>query len=744
MDRKAPGCLPFYSEHVWVPHKYVERPDDMEYMREHLLPNGCHRESPLHRVFVLHGLGGIGKTQLAAHFAYTYAKSFKHVIWLSASSEFSLRKSLAAYGKRLREIQGHQADPSGDDLVTLSRLATDWLTSTEGNGALLVLDGVGGLCGQDDALNGNYIKACLGGFQTSILITTRLAHLSQLGHSRCLQRVDCDTSISIFLKWCSLDNPENSHLLELVDLLAGLPLALAAAGNVIHESGCSIKSWIEMYQQDWSWVMADASPPQLTLLGSNLQNIGSEWRASCRTIKAADATTGKFLLLWACFGHGELWHELFRPGDLPGCPEWLMELREERRFLHVVRSILRLSLAEKSGVMTYRMHPVLAKWIMCGQEWPQKDMQDCQKIALHLTASAIPPVSDVDFAARQRRLLPAAGLRVQWLKQHDSRSKVPKASFITAVGTLGSLYADQGSLKLAEWLYRRALETAHYFWNVIDVLRTQLAFAKVLARLHKNEEAEALCKSVKERCEHVGTSFLSCRAECSSDCIKKLSAEVSGSLAALSTRQGRLNDAEKLLDETLTVQKELYGMRHCSTLDTINDTGVLYTEQGLLEDAEDQFRLAFNGRTLLLGSSHPLALQTLANLGVVMARRGQLQEAEELCSKAADGVESVLGRFHDTTLSIHHNLANIYGQQGWFAEAAAKYQWVEEGCSEVFGHQHALALQAKSQAAAMLERAEICHEASMAMSLVPTDLRSASPAALSSQSEDSIKMESPK
>jgi hypothetical protein len=48
---------------------------------------------PQRKIVVLHGLGGIGKTQTAIHFAYQHRQDYTAVLWFNAKDEDTLRQS---------------------------------------------------------------------------------------------------------------------------------------------------------------------------------------------------------------------------------------------------------------------------------------------------------------------------------------------------------------------------------------------------------------------------------------------------------------------------------------------------------------------------------------------------------------------------------------------------------------------------------------------------------------------------
>lgn len=59
--------------------------------------HGDHRRR---KVFVVHGLGGMGETQLCVEYARQHREDFTAVFWLDRSSKDALRRSLAAASVR--------------------------------------------------------------------------------------------------------------------------------------------------------------------------------------------------------------------------------------------------------------------------------------------------------------------------------------------------------------------------------------------------------------------------------------------------------------------------------------------------------------------------------------------------------------------------------------------------------------------------------------------------------------------
>ena len=88
-----------------------------------------------------------------------------------------------------------------------------------------------------------------------------------------------------------------------------------------------------------------------------------------------------------------------------------------------------------------------------------------------------------------------------------------------------------------------------------------------------------------------------------------------------------------------------------STLDTVNNLGLLYASQGRLDEAEKMYLRALAGYEKALGmeavNKYILALNTAENLANLFRQTGRAKGAEELYDKALFGVEAVFGHLSD-------------------------------------------------------------------------------------------------
>ncbi len=194
----------FTLQDVPISNKFVDRPIDIAELEKHLLPSS--RQNQCRKIFVLLGLGGIGKTRLAADFAQRHRTTFSSVIWLDGRSENRLRQGLAGYVNRIPEGQIPDRDrtsvPSSEDELDIAvGDMLNWLAQPSNTDWLLVLDNVDLDSEQGGATGAYDIRRYLSNGHGSVLITTRLSRLTQLGGSKQLTRVDQELARAIFQEW---------------------------------------------------------------------------------------------------------------------------------------------------------------------------------------------------------------------------------------------------------------------------------------------------------------------------------------------------------------------------------------------------------------------------------------------------------------------------------------------------------------------------------------------------------------
>jgi hypothetical protein len=160
------------------------------------------------KIHVVHGLGGMGKTQLTVEFARRYHGRFSSVLWLDGRSEEVLKRSIASHASKIppgqmAETSRMYAADSGADVDVVVKDVLAWLARQDNTAWLLIFDNVDreykAQGGDPDAYD---VKRYLpGADHGSVLVTTRLARLEQLGESQQLGKVSKEQGQTIFESW---------------------------------------------------------------------------------------------------------------------------------------------------------------------------------------------------------------------------------------------------------------------------------------------------------------------------------------------------------------------------------------------------------------------------------------------------------------------------------------------------------------------------------------------------------------
>jgi tetratricopeptide (TPR) repeat protein len=648
---------------------FVSRLTAMEGLERVLLPNPG--QSLRQKVKVVYGLGGIGKTQLAVEFARRHHRRFSSVFWLDGRSEESLKRSIASQASRIpagqiSETSRAYAADSGADFDIVVKDVMAWLARPDNIAWLLIIDNVdrdyNPRGGDPDAYD---VKRYFSGADHgSVLITTRLARLGQLGDSQSLGKVDNEQARAIFESWyrkehgkrravngpkhhvsandVTTDTTEKERLLELLD---GLPLAIAQAGAYLQESQVGLTDYLGFYQQQWGELMESDH-----LVGAPLQDypersVWTTWAISYHAIRDKDKATANLLLLWSFLDNKDLWHGLFAPACSYSAVaakmlwKWIGNIASSKiEFSNAMRLLRNYSLVEEmEGTTSYATHPVVHRWAYYSQG--KSFAMELGQLAVVTVGLAVPRNTSRDYMAMERQLLPHVQVCFKWVMESETRrcahdndhdEDVDKndrhVTLLDAILLLGLLYADQGRLGEAEQMYERALRG---YEEALGPNHTStLATVSNLGNLYKN--------------------------------------------------QGKLGEAEQMYERALRGYEEALGPSHTSTLATVGNLGNLYKNQGKLGEAEQMHERALRGREEALGPNHTSTLATVSNLGNLYRNQGKLGEAEQMYERALQGYEKALNheafQTYKPALDTLEEMGDLYARKGEREKAQAMYQ----------------------------------------------------------------------
>jgi AAA ATPase domain len=165
--------------------------------------HGMLRSDGSRRIVVLHGLGGIGKTQLTVAYAKRYKDNYSAVFWLNIKDEDSLKQSFAKVAKHiLREhpsaIQLSSVDikENIDEVIDAIKA---WLSLPNNTRWLMIYDNYDNpkLAGNTDPAAVDICKYLPESYQGSVIITTRSSEVRIGHHIRIRKLEDVRDSVKI-------------------------------------------------------------------------------------------------------------------------------------------------------------------------------------------------------------------------------------------------------------------------------------------------------------------------------------------------------------------------------------------------------------------------------------------------------------------------------------------------------------------------------------------------------------------
>lgn len=212
--------------------RFVAREEELAQVRK-ILGEGSGRQTA-----VVHGLGGMGKTQLAVAYAKRYRDDYSAVFWLNARDEVSLKQGFVLVARRI--VREHPSDVyirdavDSPDLDQAVQAVKQWLDNPKNNRWLIVYDNYdnprlvrSGTAGKDneaeaeadedlDTASKSYdIRPFLpDAYHGAVLITTRSSRV-ELGHRIPLKKLkDVKDSLDILSHTSSRQELHQGALLD--------------------------------------------------------------------------------------------------------------------------------------------------------------------------------------------------------------------------------------------------------------------------------------------------------------------------------------------------------------------------------------------------------------------------------------------------------------------------------------------------------------------------------------------------
>ncbi len=647
------------------------------------------------------GLGGIGKTQLAAEFVHRYGQYFPGgVFWLSFADPAAVPAEVAACGG----VDGMQLSPEFSMLPfeeQVRRVLNAWKSPIP---RLLIFDN----CEEEVLLQ--QWRPTYGGCR--VLVTSRRHHWdAALG----AQPVPLDVlprseSIAL-LRQFRPDLPANdSDLRAIAVTLGDLPLALHLAGSFLAKYRYTITPAQYLARLHTPTILGDRSLEGAGLSPTeHVQHVARTFAQSYERLDPSDPTDAlarTLLAHAACFAPGE------------PLPRWLVletlvlpEHDAERMLLaeDALTRLIDLGLLETDAAGSLRLHRLVAAFVQAvlvnaaaqaaveammlrvvndlndqGNPRPMLVIQPhlrfiiesalpradariarlCHALGSHLWQLAVYPEAERYYAQALTILEQVVGI------EHPDTAK--------SLNCLGTVFWSQGQYAEAQRHYAQALAIYQQVFGADhpDIAMSLNNLGNILVEQGQYAEAQHhYAQALAIRQQVFGANHTS-------------TAGVLKNLGGVLTSLGQYDKAQLYLEQALAIYQQALGPEHPLTAQCFHDLSLVLQAQGQYAEAQRYLEQALAIQQRVFGVDHPDTALSLSNLGVVLQAQGQSTEVQRYVEQALVIQERVLGPDHPDTAKSLHNLGVVFKDLGQYAKAQDYFEQAVAIQQRVLGADH--------------------------------------------------------
>nr|WP_239134954.1 tetratricopeptide repeat protein [Streptomyces sp. SID12488] len=659
----------------------------------------------------VHGLGGVGKTTLALHYAHTHRHSYQLVWWIHADTPEQIITDLAGLTTSIHGgATGRTSAEDADWAIRWLQIHPGWL---------LILD---------NAEQPDTIRHLIGQLHHAgrHLITSRFTD-GWPSTPLALPLLTPDASLDLLTQLTRRTDADSQHHARLLaDELGHLPLALEQAGAFIAQSHIALGAYRELLRQYPAQTTSTApagSIPQRTM--------ARIWRITLDALHRTTPLAVDILRTAAWYAPTAIPRTLLAPlTDTPvGYAEALSQLAAYNmitldtdtlsihRLIQTIARTPDVTTADDAdphrthGTITAARHHATTLLLTALPEQPDTNVAGWpawRALLPHAEAllSAAEPTHDTDdtdlLLTNTAAYLRGQGQITQAIT-YQKRSVATSArlhgpdhlSTLTSSNNLAYAYESAGDLDRAIPLYEQT------FTDQMRILGKD--HPHTLASLNNLASAYRAAGNLDRAIplyEQNLTDQMRILGENHPHTLASLN-----NLASAYRAAGNLDRAIPLYEQNLTDRMRILGENHPATLTSRNNLASAYRAAGNLDRAIPLYEQNLTDHMRILGENHPHTLASLNNLAGAYESAGNLDRAIPLYEQNLTDQMRILGENHPDTLASRNNLAGAYASAGDLDRAIPLYEQNLTDQMRILGENHPETLTSRNNLAYAYESA---------------------------------------
>lgn len=590
-----------------------------------------------HRV-ALYGMGGIGKTQIALQYVYTYRTSYDRIYWIRAVDRPSIMTGYLNIAKEARIPIAAGSTPAeiAKAVMLWFRQERKWL---------LVLDNLDDITVVDNLLPET-------GPEEHTLISTRNPNSAGIPAKGMevplLERADAMALLSrLSGVTISPQSKEESQAEEIVKGLGYLPLAIEQAGAYVREVTGNFGEYWKEYQRNHEvlhrWVPQGNRPYR--------DSVATTWSMSFKIVQNSHAQAAKLLRILAYLNPDGILLDFLRDGAEALAPDLQQMVANLSQMATALLELEKFSLIKWDRVLrALSIHRLVQ--IVVRDEMSDSEKTSTLSSVIILCRHAFPNLINDESLPLCRLYQNQVTEPLRWV------TTIRTTESAGVLMRVGHFILEEGNPKESEKYLEQSIEISTEIEGR-DAYSTLTALS-LLARVYLGEGR------VAEGAELMETLFAKHKQLFGDNSPVTLSANHHLLLALYEL--GRYSAVASLAPELIEKEKRVLGEDDPNTVSTMSLLVFTYREQGRLAEATELGEVLLKGMKKL-GEERIETIVIMNLLVTVYLRQNRISEAANLAKNVADISVRVLGEDHPRALDAVRYLALTDFMQGRSVEA---------------------------------------------------------------------------